>query len=128
MFFVAKRVLSRGLIMMMNLETNDIEKKYYSISEVAQMFQVNTSLIRYWESEFDTIRPQKNKRGERRFTQEDIKDLKIIYHLVKEKGYTLEGAKEYLKREAKAEEQRIKSIETLKQLKKFLTELRDSLP
>lgn len=69
------------------------EKLYYSIGEVAKAFNVNTSLIRFWEKEFDAICPKKNKKGNRYFTQQDIKNLKLIYHLVKERGYTLDGAK-----------------------------------
>ena len=69
------------------------EKIYYSIGEVAKAFNVNASLIRFWEKEFDIIKPKKNKKGNRYFTQQDIKNFKLIYHLVKERGYTLEGAK-----------------------------------
>lgn len=69
------------------------DKLYYSIGEVAKAFDVNASLIRFWEKEFDILKPKKNKKGNRYFTPEDIKNLKIIYHLVKERGYTLEGAK-----------------------------------
>jgi len=69
------------------------DKLYYSIGEVAAAFKVNASLIRFWEKEFDVISPKKNKKGNRYFTQEDINNLKLIYHLVKERGYTLEGAK-----------------------------------
>jgi len=69
------------------------DKLYYSIGEVARAFHVNASLIRFWEKEFDVISPKKNKKGNRYFTQQDIKNLKLIYHLVKERGYTLEGAK-----------------------------------
>ena len=73
------------------------DKRYYGIGEVAKAFGVNTSLIRFWEKEFDVIRPKKNAKGNRRFTPEDIKNLKFIYHLVKERGFTLEGAKVHLK-------------------------------
>lgn len=69
------------------------EKLYYSIGEVAKAFNVNTSLIRFWEKEFEVISPKKNKKGNRYFTPQDIKNLKLIYHLVKERGYTLDGAK-----------------------------------
>ncbi len=71
-----------------------IEKVYYTIGEVAEMFDVNTSLIRFWEKEFDIIKPKKNKKGNRLFTKQDIDNLHIIYHLVKERGMTLKGAKE----------------------------------
>lgn len=72
------------------------DKLYYSIGEVARAFDVNTSLIRFWEKEFDIIQPKKNRKGNRYFTPEDIKNFKIIYHLVKEQGYTLEGARNAL--------------------------------
>ena len=73
------------------------EKRYYNIGEVAKAFGVNTSLIRFWEKEFDAIKPKKNAKGNRKFTPEDIKNLQFIYHLVKERGFTLEGAKTHLK-------------------------------
>ena len=69
------------------------EKRYYKIGEVAQAFGVNASLIRFWEKEFTTIKPKKNTKGDRRFTPEDVQQLKRIYELVKERGFTLEGAK-----------------------------------
>ncbi|MGB2224369.1 MAG: MerR family transcriptional regulator [Polaribacter sp.] len=74
------------------------EKHYYKIGEVAKAFDVNTSLIRFWEKEFDIIKPKKNKKGNRLFTPEDIKNFKLIYNLVKERGFTLEGAKQKLKK------------------------------
>ena len=73
------------------------KKLYYSIGEVAKAFEVKNSLIRFWDKEFDVLKPKKNTKGNRRFTPEDIKNLKLIYNLVKEQGYTLEGAKNYLK-------------------------------
>ena len=73
------------------------EKRYYGIGEVAKAFSVNTSLIRFWEKEFDVIQPKKNAKGDRKFTQEDVKNLELIYHLVKERGFTLEGAKIHIK-------------------------------
>lgn len=73
-------------------------KRYYKIGEVAKAFDVNTSLIRFWEKEFDIIKPKKNKKGNRLFTPEDIKNFKLIYNLVKERGFTLEGAKQKLKK------------------------------
>ena len=76
----------------------DLPKKlYYSIGEIAKAFNVKTSLIRFWDSEFDVLKPKKNSKGNRRFTQDDIKTLKLIYSLVKEQGYTLDGAKAYIK-------------------------------
>jgi DNA-binding transcriptional MerR regulator len=73
------------------------EKRYYKIGEVAKAFSLNTSHIRFWEKEFDILKPKKNNKGNRLFTQEDLKNLKLIYHLVKEKGFTLEGAKSKMK-------------------------------
>jgi DNA-binding transcriptional MerR regulator len=70
------------------------EKLFYKIGEVAEMFDVNVSLIRFWEKEFDILKPKKNKKGNRLFTKKDIDNLKIVYHLVKERGFTLEGAKQ----------------------------------
>jgi len=78
-----------------------LNKLYYSIGEVAAMFDVNTSLIRFWEKEFSIIKPKKNKKGNRLFTQKDIKNFQRIYQLVKEEGYTLEGAKQKLKKKNK---------------------------
>lgn len=73
------------------------EKRYYKIGEVAKAFGLNTSHIRFWEKEFDILKPKKNNKGNRLFTQDDLKNLKLIYHLVKEKGFTLEGAKSKMK-------------------------------
>ena len=76
----------------------DLPKKlYYSIGEIAKAFNVKTSLIRFWDNEFDVLKPKKNAKGKRRFTNEDVKTLKLIYSLVKEQGYTLDGAKSYIK-------------------------------
>ena len=77
------------------------EKRYYKIGEVAKAFNVNTSLIRFWEKEFDLIKPKKNAKGNRLFTQEDIVNFKLIFNLVKERGFTLEGAKQELKKNPK---------------------------
>ena len=79
------------------LQTENLTKLYYSIGEVAEMFDVNTSLIRFWEKEFKTIQPKKNKKGNRMFTPKDIEQLRVIYHLLKERGFTIEGAKKKLK-------------------------------
>jgi len=73
------------------------EKRYYSIGELAKAFDVNASLIRFWDKEFDILKPKKNAKGNRMFTPEDVKNLQLIYHLVKERGFTLEGAKIHLK-------------------------------
>ena len=97
-----------------------IKKIYYSIGEVSLMFDVNKSLIRFWEKEFSIIKPKKNKKGNRYFTERDINNFKIIFHLVKERGYTLDGAKKKL-RENK--EGTIKNVEIVNQLKDIRTQL-----
>ncbi len=103
-----------------------IEKLYYSIGEVSQMFGVNTSLIRFWEKEFDIIKPTKNKKGNRLFTQLDVDNFHKIFHLVKEKGYTLAGAKEKLsvKEETNME---MEVIFKLQKIKAFLLDLKETL-
>ncbi len=111
----------------MPYKEHEISKLYYSMGEVTKMFNVNASQIRYYEREFDIIKPKKNKKGNRLFTAEDIENLKIIFSLVKDKGYTLQGARDYLKinkNEAK-ENQRV--LDSLEKLKKFLIEVRESL-
>ena len=104
----------------MPLKQKPIKKLYYSIGEVASMFEVNNSLIRFWEKEFTIIKPKKNKKGNRYFTDKDIDNFKIIFHLVKERGYTLDGAKKKL-RENK--EDTIQNVEIVNQLKEIRTQL-----
>lgn len=101
-----------------------IEKKYFSIGEVAELLDVATSLIRFWESEFDIIKPKKNRKGNRQFTREDIDNVKLIYHLVKEKGYTLQGAKDLLRNGNDSLKEKVEIITSLKKVKKFLLEIR----
>ncbi len=102
------------------------QKKYYSIGIVADMFKVNISHIRFWEKEFDILKPKLNGKGDRHFRPEDVKNLKLIHHLVKEKKYTIEGAKDFLKKNKKADEV-FEVIEGLKKAKLFLTDLKLSL-
>jgi len=104
-----------------------IEKIYYTIGEVAELFEVNQSLIRFWEKEFDILRPQKNKKGNRLFTKTDIENLKLIYYLVKERGYTLQGAREKLKDNREDVVNSVQIIATLNELKGFLLELKKEL-
>lgn len=111
----------------MPYKERDIEKLYYSIGEVAELLDVNTSLLRYWEKEFNNIKPRKNTRGERFYTKEDIETLKVIYHLVKEKGYTLDGAKTRIKDRLDEEQKKLKVIERLKEVRSFLLELKEHL-
>jgi len=96
------------------------EKRYYGIGEVAKAFNVNTSLIRFWEKEFDVIKPKKNAKGNRKFTPEDIKNLQFIYHLVKERGFTLEGAKTHLK---EGKKQTLSKYEIISKLEGIKTQL-----
>ncbi len=91
------------------------------------MFEVSNSLIRYWENEFDILKPKKNKKGNRLFTQPDIENLKIIYHLVKERGYTLDGAKKKLKENKDDTIDNVKIVETLTKLRAFLVEVKKGL-
>jgi DNA-binding transcriptional MerR regulator len=102
------------------------QKQYYSIGDVALMFNENTSLIRYWENEFAILKPKKNRKGDRFFRPEDIKNLKMIYHLLRERKYTVEGAKEFLKNNKFAGEKH-QMIESLEKIKLFLLELKNNL-
>lgn len=102
-------------------------KLYYSIGEVAEMFKVNASLIRFWEKEFDIIKPKKNNKGNRLFTVQDIDNLKVIYHLVKERGFTLDGAKNKLKNSKKETIENVELIKSLEKIKNFLLELKEEL-
>ena len=103
------------------------EKRYYGIGEVAEAFKVNTSLIRFWEKEFDVIKPKKNAKGNRKFTPEDIKNLELIYHLVKERGFTLEGAKTHLKEEKHKTLSNFEIIRKLESVKAELINLKNQL-
>ncbi|OIP01275.1 MAG: MerR family transcriptional regulator [Bacteroidetes bacterium CG2_30_33_31] len=104
------------------------EKVYYAIGEVAELFNVNTSLVRFWEKEFDILKPRKNKKGNRLFTQKDLDNLYIIYNLVKERGYTLQGAKEMLKSEKIDDTtKKIEIVNSLEKVKSFLLELKNEL-
>ncbi len=96
------------------------EKRYYGIGEVARAFDVNTSLIRFWEKEFDVLQPKKNAKGNRKFTPKDIKNLQLIYHLVKERGFTLDGAKTHLREER---QKTLSNFEIIQKLEKVKTEL-----
>lgn len=106
---------------------SEVEKLYYTIGEVARMFEVNTSLIRFWEKEFEIIQPKKNKKGNRLFTKSDVGNLRVIYHLVKERGYTLQGAKDKLKDNKEDISDNVEVITKLENLKSFLLELKASL-
>lgn len=102
------------------------QKMYYSIGKVAEMFKVNQSLIRLWENEFDVLKPKKNGKGDRLFRPEDIKNIQLIYHLMRERKYTMQGAKDFIRNNKKVDE-KFAMIESLKKLKGFLNELKASL-
>jgi DNA-binding transcriptional MerR regulator len=104
-----------------------IGKLYYSIGEVAALFDVNASLIRYWEKEFDILKPQKNKKGNRLFTPQDLDNLRIIYHLVKERGFTLQGAKDKLKENRQDVANTVEAIDSLNNIRNFLLELKEQI-
>ena len=111
----------------MPYKEREISKMYYTIGEVAAIFDVNQSLLRFYEKEFEVLQPKKNKKGNRYFTPEDIENLKIILHLVREKGYTINGAKEYLKNNIDNSRDNQKIISALENIKSFLIEVRDQL-
>lgn len=102
------------------------QKQYYSIGDVAAMFKENTSLIRYWENEFPILKPKKNRKGDRFFRPEDVKNLKMIYHLLRERKYTIDGAREFLKNNKSANEKH-QMLESLQKIKSFLLELKNNL-
>lgn len=113
---------------LINIPPDDIlfQKQYYSIGEVAAMFRENQSLIRYWETEFDILQPRKNRKGDRFFRPIDVKNLVMIYDLLRRRKFTIEGAKDYLKRNKKAEE-KFAMIQSLEKIKGFLLELKANL-
>jgi DNA-binding transcriptional MerR regulator len=102
------------------------QKRYYGIGEVSDMFKVNVSLIRFWENEFAILKPKKNGKGDRLFRPEDVKSLQLIHHLLREKKYSIAGAKDFLKKN-KQNEESFALIETLKKTKAFLLELKANL-
>lgn len=106
----------------------ELTKLYYSISEVADLFkELTTSKIRFWESQFTLLKPRKDNAGNRRFTKKDIDALRLIYHLVDEKGFTLEGAKRELSENKTRQTQKVKMIDQLEDLKKMLLDLKAEL-
>lgn len=111
----------------MPYKERDITKLYYTMGEVTEMFNVNASQIRFYEREFDILQPKKNKKGNRLFSPEDVENLKIIFNLVKDKGYTLQGAKDYLKDNRSEAKENQKIIDSLEKLKQFLLEVKEQL-
>ncbi len=108
---------------MMKIDFENSSRLYYSIKEVAKHFGVNESLLRFWETEFDIIKPRKTDGGARQYTKDDIEKIAIVYHLVKEKGLTLEGARQTLKEKKDEETRKIQVIEKLELIKKELQDL-----
>lgn len=109
------------------MKVNLPDKRYYTISEVAEAFDVNASLLRFWEKEFDIIQPKKNLKGTRRYTQEDIKNIELIYFLVREEGYTIDGARRKLEVNLNKTIDRFEIINKLKSIKNELTNLKNKL-
>jgi DNA-binding transcriptional MerR regulator len=103
------------------------QKQYYSISEVAEWFNMKPSLLRFWENEFDILKPRKNKKGDRLFRPEDVKNLRLIYYLLRQQKYSVEGAKQFLKDNKKKAEMQIQLVESLTKFRSFLLELRANL-
>lgn len=111
----------------MPLKSKPIEKSYYSIGEVAELLGVSQSLIRFWETEFEQLQPKKNRKGNRMYTPANIEQLRTIYHLVKERGYTLKGARKMLKSKAPVVDKQLAVRESLLKIRSFLTELKADL-
>ncbi|MEO6914821.1 MAG: MerR family transcriptional regulator [Chitinophagaceae bacterium] len=102
-------------------------KQYYSMREVADMFKINQSLLRFWENEFAILKPRKNRKGDRLFRPEDIKNIQLIHHLIRERKYTVEGAKEYLKSDAVKAVDHFVLVQSLEKVKLFLLEIKAGL-
>ena len=111
----------------MSFAKKETKKLFYQIGEVASELNVNVSLIRFWEKEFDIIKPKKNKKGNRQFSQKDFDNLKIIHFLVKEKGYTLEGAKKKIKENKEDKTDNLSIVRHLKEIRRFLVDLKEQL-
>ena len=102
-------------------------KLYYSIGEISKILKVNTSLIRFWEKEFDIIKPKKNLRGNRVFTKNDLENIRLIHHLLKEKKYTIQGAKKKIRENKDGAKKNLAIIQNLKDIRNDLTKIRDEL-
>src|SRR5690606_34835350 len=111
----------------MAFKEKEISKLYYSMGEVSEMFEVNPSMIRFYEKEFDILQPKKNAKGNRLFRPEDIDNLKVIFNLIKDKGFTLQGAKEYMKNNKNEVLENQKVIDSLEKLKSFMIKLNEQL-
>ena len=111
----------------MTSKSIESQKLFYTIGETAKIFNVNVSLIRFWEKEFDILKPKKNKKGNRLFTKKDLENLHIIYHLVKERGFTLSGAKNKLKENKKDTINNVEIVSRLKDIRSFLVSLKEEI-
>ena len=111
----------------MALNKKPTQKIFYKIGEVAEMFSVNISAVRFWEKEFDILKPKKNKKGNRLFTPKDINNIEIIHHLLKDRGFTIEGAKKKLKENKKDTIDNLQIVSYLKDIRSFLVKLRGEL-
>ena len=111
----------------MAYKEREINKLYYTMGEVSAMFDVNQSLLRYYEKEFEILQPKKNKKGNRLFTNDDVENLKIILHLIREKKFTIEGARAYMSQNTDAEKNQQRIIASLESMRNFLIEVRDNL-
>ncbi len=107
----------------MPYQEKEVNKLYYTIGQVAQMFEVNTSMIRFYEKEFDILQPKLNAKGNRLFKPEDVENLKIIFDLIKNRGYTLQGAKEFLKNNSEGAKENLRVIASLEKMKTFMLDL-----
>lgn len=103
------------------------DKLYYSISEVANALNVSQSLLRYWQTEFPVVNPKRNKKGNRFYSKKDIENLRLIHHLVKEQGHTLQGAKEKMRKKANRVKENVEMIDRLKHVRAFLVDIKDNL-
>ncbi len=107
--------------------TQELSKLFYTIGEVAEMFDVNASLIRYWEKEFSILRPKKNKKGNRLFTPKDIENIRLIYHLVKERGMTLKGAQQKLRENKDDTVDNFELVKMLQDIRTDIVSLKESI-
>jgi len=127
-FYIEAQILAFFNTLLMPSKEKKIEKLYYGIGEVSEMFNVKPSLIRYWEKEFDIIKPKKNSKGNRFFTKEDIENFHMIFHLVKERGMTLRGAKKRIKENKQNTQNNFLAIKSLEKIREMLLEVKEVLP
>ncbi len=112
---------------MPRIDFEQLTKRYYSIGEVANLFGLSTSVIRFWENEFDEIKPYKNSKGDRRFTPENIRQVLTVYELVKERGFTINGAKQEILRQKEQRKKNKQALKELKELRNFLQQIKEQL-